>query len=111
MTECTLHRHCTLTSFLPCSLSFSVCPRTDTAKLYNTQSDLCMRTPHLDQTVPLVLNRMFIGTSIIMTSHMVADTSLNIIYVPRLISGLTGRARKHLRMAGDLDRLAVDGGL
>ena len=31
--------------------------------------------------------------------------------VPRLISGLTGQAREHLRMAGDLDRLAVDGGL
>ena len=31
--------------------------------------------------------------------------------VPRLISGLTGRAREHLRMAGDLDRFAVDGGL
>ena len=26
--------------------------------------------------------------------------------VPRLISGLTGRAREHLRMAGDLDRFA-----
>ena len=33
------------------------------------------------------------------------------ILVPRLISGLTGRAREHLRMAGDLDRFAVDGGL
>ena len=31
--------------------------------------------------------------------------------VPRLISGLTGRAREHLKMAGDLDRFAVDGGL
>ena len=31
--------------------------------------------------------------------------------VPRLISGLTGGAREHLRMAGDLDRFAVDGGL
>ena len=31
--------------------------------------------------------------------------------VPRLISGLTGRAREHLRLAGDLDRFAVDGGL
>ena len=31
--------------------------------------------------------------------------------VPRLISGLTGLAREHLRMAGDLDRFAVDGGL
>ena len=31
--------------------------------------------------------------------------------VPRLISGLTGRAREHLRMTGDLDRFAVDGGL
>ena len=31
--------------------------------------------------------------------------------VPRLISGLTGRAREQLRMAGDLDRFAVDGGL
>ena len=31
--------------------------------------------------------------------------------VPRLISGLTGRAREHLRMAGDLDRFAVDGEL
>ena len=31
--------------------------------------------------------------------------------VPRLISGLTGRAREHLRMAGDLDRFAVDCGL
>ena len=31
--------------------------------------------------------------------------------VPRLISGLTGRTREHLRMAGDLDRFAVDGGL
>ena len=31
--------------------------------------------------------------------------------VPRLISGLTGRAREPLRMAGDLDRFAVDGGL
>ena len=31
--------------------------------------------------------------------------------VPRLIAGLTGRAREHLRMAGDLDRFAVDGGL
>ena len=32
-------------------------------------------------------------------------------FVPRLISGLTGWAREHLRMAGDLDRFAVDGGL
>ena len=31
--------------------------------------------------------------------------------VPRLISGLTGWAREHLRKAGDLDRFAVDGGL
>ena len=31
--------------------------------------------------------------------------------VLRLISGLTGRARKHLSMAGDLDQFAVDGGL
>ena len=31
--------------------------------------------------------------------------------VPRLISGLTGRVREHLRMAGDIDRFAVDGGL
>ena len=29
----------------------------------------------------------------------------------RLISGLSGRAREHLRMAGDLDRSAVDGRL
>ena len=28
--------------------------------------------------------------------------------VPRLISGLTGQAREHLRMAGDLDQFAVD---
>ena len=33
------------------------------------------------------------------------------ILVPRLISGLTGRVREHLRMAGDLVRFAVDGGL
>ena len=31
--------------------------------------------------------------------------------VPRLISGLTGQAREHLRMAGDLYRFAVDGGI
>ena len=31
--------------------------------------------------------------------------------VPRLISGLTGRAREHLRVAGDLDRFAIVGGL
>ena len=31
--------------------------------------------------------------------------------VPRLIAGLAGRAREHLRMAGDFDRFAVDGGL
>ena len=31
--------------------------------------------------------------------------------VPQLISGLTGRAREHLRVAGDLDRFAIDGGL
>ena len=31
--------------------------------------------------------------------------------VLRLISGLTGRAREHLRMAGDVDIFAVDGGL
>ena len=35
-------------SFLVCCL-FPVCPQTDTAQLYNTQSDLCMRTPHLAQ--------------------------------------------------------------
>ena len=33
-----VHKHCTLTSFLPCLLSFSVCPPTDTTQLYNTQS-------------------------------------------------------------------------
>ena len=33
------------------------------------------------------------------------------LLVPRFISGLSGRAREHLRMAGDLDRFAVDGGL
>ena len=33
------------------------------------------------------------------------------MYKRGLISGLTGRAREHLRMAGDLDRFAVDGGL
>ena len=31
--------------------------------------------------------------------------------VPRLISGLTGGAREHLRMTGDLDRFVIDGGL
>ena len=31
--------------------------------------------------------------------------------VPRLISGLTGRAREHLRVAGDLDPFVVDGRL
>ena len=31
--------------------------------------------------------------------------------VPRLISGLSVRAREHLRMAGDLDRFPVGGGL
>ena len=31
--------------------------------------------------------------------------------VSRLISGLSGRAREHLRMAADPDRFAVDGGL
>ena len=31
--------------------------------------------------------------------------------IPRLISGLTARARDHLGMAGDIDRFAVDGGL
>ena len=29
---------------------FSVCPQTDTAQFYNTQFDLCMRTPHMDRT-------------------------------------------------------------
>ena len=43
MTQCTFHRHCTLASFFPCLLFFPVCPQTDTAQLYNTQSDLCMR--------------------------------------------------------------------
>ena len=31
--------------------------------------------------------------------------------VPRLIAGLTGRERKHLRDAGDIDRFSVEGGL
>ena len=35
-------------SFLVCCL-FPVCPQTDTAQLCKTQSDLCLRTPHLDQ--------------------------------------------------------------
>ena len=51
VTECTLHTNCTLTSFFPCLLSFPVCPQTDTAELYNTQSDLRMRTPHLAQSI------------------------------------------------------------
>ena len=76
MTERTLHRHCTPTSFLPCLLSFSVCPQTDTAQLYNTQSDLCMRTAHLDPT-GLLSSIMFAEIIVIfMTSHMVVDTSL-----------------------------------
>ena len=40
-----------------------------------------------------------------------SNTGDHCFLVPRLISGLTGRAREHLRMAGDLDRFAVDGGL
>ena len=31
-------------------VAFFVCPQTDTAQLYNTQSGLCMRTPHLGRT-------------------------------------------------------------
>ena len=73
--ECTSHGHCTPTSFLPCSLSFFVCPQTDRDQLYNTQSDLCI---HI--IWPLVFNRVFIETSVIMTSHMVADTSLDILH-------------------------------
>ena len=49
VTDCTLHRHCTLTSFniVPSLflVFFPVCPQTDTAQLHKTQSDLCMRTP------------------------------------------------------------------
>ena len=71
MTECTLHRHCTLTSFLPYLLSFSVCPQTDTAELYNTQSDLCIRTPHLDR-IGFLCSIMFADIIVIfMTSHMI----------------------------------------
>ena len=40
-----------------------------------------------------------------------SNTCDHCFLVPRLISGLTGRAWEHLRMAGDLDRFAVDGGL
>ena len=40
-----------------------------------------------------------------------SNTCDHCFLVPRLISGLTGRAWEHFRMAGDLDRFAVDGGL
>ena len=40
-----------------------------------------------------------------------SDPGDHCFLVPRLISSFTGRAREHLRMAGDLDRFAVDGGL
>ena len=40
-----------------------------------------------------------------------SDPGDHCILVPRLISGLSGRAREHLRMAGDLDRFGVHGGL
>ena len=79
VTECTLHRHCRLTLFLPCLLSFSVCPQTEAAQFYNTQSDLCVRTPHMDRTRPSVFNHVCREISVIVTSHMVADTSLDFI--------------------------------
>ena len=93
MTECTLHRHRTLTSFIPCLLSFSVCPQRDTAQLCNTQSDLCMRTPSLGSNRPFVYNRVFRKTSVIMTSHTVADTSLE------HLQSLFSEARKSLQRA------------
>ena len=78
MADCTLHRHCTLQSFLLCLLSFSVCPQTDTAQLHNTQSDPCMRTPPLDRIIV-----------IFMTSHMVVDTSLDFLHGSRAQFGET----------------------
>ena len=48
---------------------------TDTAQLYNTQSDLCMRTPHLDRIGLWSSIRLAIETIATMTSHMVVDTS------------------------------------
>ena len=63
--------------FLTCLLSFPVCPQTDTAQLYNTQSDLCMRTPHMDRIGLFCLQSCFQKkTGVVMTSYMVADTSL-----------------------------------
>ena len=40
-----------------------------------------------------------------------SNPSVRRFLVPRLLSGLTGQAKEHLKMAGDLDRFAVDGGL
>ena len=50
--------------------------QTATAQLYNTQSDLCMRTPHLDRTG--LLSTIVFSEK--MTSHMVADTSLDFLH-------------------------------
>ena len=81
VTECTLHGHCTLTSFAFVCCLFPVCPQTDTAQLYNTQSDLCTRKPHLDQIRRLVFNPCLQEIVVIfMTSHMVVDTSLDLLH-------------------------------
>ena len=56
--------------------SSSACPQTDTAQLYNTQSDLYVRTPHMDRTGLFVCNRVSRKTSVVMTSYTVAETSL-----------------------------------
>ena len=64
---------------------------TDTAQLYKTQSDVCLRTLHLAQGL-FVFKRVFTETSVIMTSHMVVDTSLDIIH-DRLASAGELRAR------------------
>ena len=65
------HRH---RSFLVRCL-FPVCPQTYTAQLYNTQSDLCMRTPHMDRT-GLLSTILLSEKCVVMTSYTVADTSL-----------------------------------
>ena len=79
---------------------------------------MCLGATPSQRTIPRLCQRGMETQNSLMTTSLMpsctreARTQVIIAFlIPRLISGLTGRARKHLSMAGDLDQFAVDGGL
>ena len=80
VTECTWHRHCTTNIvFLLFVVFFPfVLRQTQLSCTIHSLTSVCAH-PHLDRTGLFVFFCLFRETSVIVTSHMVADTSLDIM--------------------------------